>query len=257
MGTRAIEESAAREGSSAQPVGVLEQPPRREPREAPDGRPTSLSLKGISKRWRRQHAPVLDGVDFELRAGECVWIGGRNGAGKTTLLRIAAGLITPDRGRIRLRGLDPERDRRRYQASIGFLSAGNVGLTARLTARYQLQYWARLAFVPGSEQGPAIERMLTRFSLREIASSRVDRLSMGQRQRLRAAMVFLPAPDVVLLDEPLTSLDDEGAAMLAGAVREVLARGGSVVSCSPSRADQPELDFDHRYLMEAGRLTPA
>jgi ABC-2 type transport system ATP-binding protein len=168
-----------------------------------------------------------------------------------------AGVITPDVGSIRLQGIDPERDRRRYQTRVGYLPAGNTGLTARLSARYQLQYWARLAFVPASEREAAIERALTAFSLHELAPKRVDRLSMGQRQRIRVAMVFLHSPEVVLLDEPLTSLDDEGAVLLSAAVREVTARGGSVVSCSPGDDDQARLDFDRRCVIDAGRLVPA
>jgi ABC-2 type transport system ATP-binding protein len=256
MRAEAIDQSTVQEGSAA--LGLLEQPHRRG-LEEDERRPISstLTLRGITKRWRGQPRPVLDGIDFDLEPGELVWIGGRNGAGKTTLLRIVAGLITPDGGTVRLRGLDPERDRRRYQLRLGFLPAGNAGLTARLSTRYQLTYWARLAFVPESERDGAIERTLAAFSLHELASQRVDRLSMGQRQRLRVAMAFLHAPDVVLLDEPLTSLDDEGATMLAAAVREVTARRGAVVSCSPAAEDQSALSFDRRCLLEAGRLVTA
>jgi ABC-2 type transport system ATP-binding protein len=217
----------------------------------------TLALRGIRKRWAGQPDAVLDRVDLNLQPGELTSISGRNGAGKTTLLRIVAGLILPDGGTIRLRELDPARDRRRYQLRLGFLSAGNSGLTARLSTRYQLAYWARLAFVPAGEREAAIERALTSFSLHELASQRVDRLSMGQRQRLRAAMAFLHAPELVLLDEPLTSLDDEGAAMVAAAVRRVTASGGAVVCCSPEADDHSEFRFDRRWLLEAGRLVTA
>jgi ABC-2 type transport system ATP-binding protein len=257
MRFRAIADPATRQGAHAEALELREESRlhKVEPASA------NLTLRGITKHWRRgwrpQPDPVIHDIDLDLAPGELVWIGGSNGVGKTTLLRIIAGVITPDAGTIRLQGLDPERERRRYQSQIGFLTAGNTGLIARLSARYQLNYWAHLAFVPASEREAAIERVLTTFSLHELAAKRVDRLSMGQRQRIRAAMVFLHSPDVVLLDEPLTSLDDDGAALLSGAIREVTARGGSVVSCSPGHDDEAKLDFDRHCVIEAGRLVPA
>lgn len=259
MRLRAIVGSAAGEQERPDAVNALDEVALRENGQGAIEPSTSanLTLRGITKRWRRHPDPVLDDIDFDLKPGELVWIGGRNGAGKTTLLRVIAGVITPDEGTVRLLGMDPEQERRLYQMRLGYLPAGNSGLIARLSTRYQLQFWAKLAFVPPSQREAAIERTLTAFSLQELASKRVDRLSMGQRQRIRVAMVFLHSPEVVLLDEPLTSLDGEGAELLAAAVREVTARGGSVVSCSPESEDQARLEFDRRCVVDAGRLVPA
>src|SRR5919106_4751663 len=258
MRFRAIAEPAAGEHARSGSLDLLEEPGLRK-----DGHPgelpasANLSLRGITKKWRKAPSPVLDQIDLDLAPGESVWIGGKNGIGKTTLLRIIAGVFRPDSGTLRLQGLDPERDRRHYQARIGYLSAGNTGLTARLSGRFQLNFWARLAFLPRSEREAAIERAIEAFALQELADKRVDRLSMGQRQRIRVAMVFLHSPEVVLLDEPLTSLDEEGATLLSAAVREVTGRGGSVVSCSPSADNQSPLEFDRLFVIEAARMVPA
>ena len=69
-------------------------------------------------------------------------------------------------------------------------------------------------------------------------------------------MTFLPEPEIVLLDEPLTSLDAEGAELLAAAIEGLLARGGSLLWCSPS-GEHVEQDFDSRWMLERGRLVPA
>ena len=85
----------------------------------PGTREPTLSLSGVVKRWDSARPPVLDGVDLEVEPGSAVLITGRNGAGKTTLLRIAAGLITPDHGKVALLGLDSERERRGFQSRLG------------------------------------------------------------------------------------------------------------------------------------------
>jgi ABC-type multidrug transport system ATPase subunit len=215
-----------------------------------------LALRGVSKRWAKDQSPVLEAVDLSLDLGTLTWIGGRNGAGKTTLLRIAAGLIEPDRGCASVYGMTSAANRARYQRRVAFLPAGDRGLYARLTVSRQLEFWARIAMVAPARVRGVVESAIADFDLGELASRRVDRLSMGQRQRLRIAMTFLTEPEVVLLDEPLTSLDAEGAESLERAIEQTMERYGAVLWCSPSgeRLDQR---FDQRWLLESGRLRAA
>lgn len=215
-----------------------------------------LALRNVVKRWRKNPAPVLEGVDLTLDLGTRTWVGGRNGAGKTTLLRIAAGLIDPDSGDSQVWGLTARQNRRRYQQLVSLLPAGDRGLYARLTVRHQLEFWARIAMVVPGLVRPKVEEAIDAFELRELAERRVDRMSMGQRQRLRIAMTFFAEPEVVLLDEPLTSLDDEGAAILDRAIEGLIARNGALLWCSPS-GEHLEQPFDSRWVLTEGRLLRA
>lgn len=215
-----------------------------------------LALRGVGKRWAKGQVPVLDDVDLTIDLGTRTWIGGRNGAGKTTLLRIAAGLIAPDQGTATVYGNRASQDRARYQRVVTFLPAGDRGLYARLTVRRQLEFWARIAMVPPARVAAAVDAAIADFELTELASRRVDRMSMGQRQRLRIAMTFLAEPEVVLLDEPLTSLDAEGVAVLSRAVEGTLGRLGAILWCSPT-GEHLDQEFDARWLLDGGRLLPA
>jgi ABC-type multidrug transport system ATPase subunit len=215
-----------------------------------------LRLRGVTKTWRGWPRPVLEDVDLELSPGTFAWVSGDNGAGKTTLLRIVCGLLAPDRGEVSVRAFDLERDPRECKRRLGFLAAGSSGLYARLTARQQLEYWARLAFVPGERRERVVADAVARFGLADLAARRLDRISMGERQRVRLAMAFMHAPDLVLLDEPRTSLDSAGLALLTGAVDDLRRRGGAVVWCAPSGEEQP-LAPDVDLVVRDGGLEPA
>jgi ABC-2 type transport system ATP-binding protein len=215
-----------------------------------------LAIRGVTKRWRKNQTPVLDGLDLVLKPGTLTWVGGRNGAGKTTMLRIAAGLIEPEQGTAEVWGTSARENRIRYQTLVSFLPAGDRGLYARLTVRRQLEFWARISMIPRARVRAEIDRAIDVFDLVELADRRVDRMSMGQRQRLRIAMTFLPRPETVLLDEPLTSLDGEGTELLLTAVRELLDRDGVVLWCSPT-GERLDLKFDARWVLDQGRLVSA
>jgi ABC-type multidrug transport system ATPase subunit len=230
--------------------------PAEAPRTPRESMPTPLALRAVTKRWRANQAPVLDEIELALEPGTSTWVGGRNGVGKTTLLRIAAGLIHPESGSVEARGITVLQDRQRYQRLVSFLPAGDRGLYARLTVEQHLDFWARIAMVSAARLRGSVGAAIEGFQLGELRSRRVDRLSMGQRQRLRIAMTFLPEPEIVLLDEPLTSLDRDGAELLAQATARVRARDGAVLWCSPE-AEPPDHGFDASWTLHDGRLVRA
>jgi ABC-2 type transport system ATP-binding protein len=211
-----------------------------------------LSVTSISKSWGSK--VVLDGIDLHLAGGRTTWLGGANGAGKTTFLRVVCGLLKPDDGGVSFDGLHPRRDKRAFQKRLGFLSAGDRGIYARLTAGHHLYLWARLALLPEDQVEPAVQRVIQHVGLQELLPLRADRMSMGQRQRLRIAMTFLHSPDLVLLDEPLTSLDEAGAEALRRCIDDVLGRSGVVLWCSPG-TDRGYVEIDRQLWLEDGKLT--
>jgi len=215
-----------------------------------------LVVEGLRKHWRGRPAPTLDELDLELSPGEVVAVTGRNGTGKTTLLRIIGGLVAPDRGLVQLDGIALGTRRRAYQRQIGLLTPGDRGLYARVTVARHLDLWARLALLDTQARAAAISSVHARFDLADIADLRVDQLSMGQRQRVRLALVFLHAPRLVLLDEPATSLDVVALGFVRRAVDELARRGGMCLVVVPEGAD-PGLEAGRALVLRDGRLERA
>jgi ABC-type multidrug transport system ATPase subunit len=217
---------------------------------------SGLVLSAITKTWPRQASPVVADVGFAAKPSTVTWLTGENGAGKTTLLRIAAGILLPDRGRVALDGVEPARRRSAYARRIGLLAAGDRALTARISVRAQLAIWARMAFIATDVREVRVATALDAFGLDGLAGRRVDRLSLGQRQRVRLAMAFLHEPRAILLDEPATSLDENGLDALAAAIGDARRRGACVVWCSPP-FEEPGVDFDQRVTLPGSGPRPA
>lgn len=213
---------------------------------------STLEIANLGHSWKGRRTPVFHNVSLTAYSGEVTWIGGANGAGKTTLLRLAAGILLPQQGSVSIERL-ASASGRPYRKQIGFLSAGDRSLQARMQVAQQLDYWARLAYVPREQRQETVDRGLEQFALRELADRRVDRISMGQRQRVRLAMAFMHEPRVVLLDEPRNSLDDDGYRLLNAQIELAAARGGTVVWCSPKGEDLV-LACDRGYSLQHGHL---
>jgi heme exporter protein A len=159
-----------------------------------------IRAAGLEKRYGFKR--VLAGLDFELPRGGFLVVTGPNGAGKTTLLRLCAGLALPTAGTLEI---EPDRGR------IGFV--GHEPLVYReLTALENLDLYGRLYRVP--ERRERIGMLLERFGLWEARRERVSTLSRGQVQRLALCRSLLHRPELLILDEPFSGLDDEGAALL-------------------------------------------
>jgi ABC-2 type transport system ATP-binding protein len=218
----------------------------------------AVSFQGVWRHFGRGNSRrvVLRDVDLRIASGTAVSITGGNGAGKTTMLRLATGILAPNAGRVTIDGISVEERWRDVHRRIGFLSAGDRGLYARLSVRGHLAFCAALAFVPRRQRKHVVEDALIRFGLSDLAARRADRLSLGQRQRLRLALTMAHRPSVLLLDEPRTSLDADGLDILCSSVREVLDRRGAVIWCSPLGEEQP-LSFDRTLRLADGQLSAA
>jgi len=178
-----------------------------------------IEVRGLAKYFGRFSA--LRGLDLCVGAGEFIALFGRNGAGKTTLLRIVAGLSRPSSGRVEIhpgRAVVP----RHLRGSIGYLSH-NTSLYMDLTAVENLRFYARLMDLPADDE--VLMRRISQVGLSGREREPVRNYSRGMQQRLAIARAFLHDPDILLLDEPFTGLDQAGSAFLKNYLLSAHSRG--------------------------------
>jgi heme exporter protein A len=183
-----------------------------------------ISARGLGKRYGEKR--VLRGLDLELPRGGFLVVTGPNGSGKTTLLRICAGLAVPTEGELEIAV---------RRAQIGFL--GHEPLVYReLSAIENLELYGRLYRVP--ERRERIGRLLERYGLWEARHERVAAYSRGMTQRLALCRALLHEPELLVLDEPFTALDADGAAVLDAHLAELRVESTFLVSThDPARVD--------------------
>jgi heme exporter protein A len=182
--------------------------------------------------------PALRGASLEVARGACVALIGRNGAGKTTLLRILAGLSKPSKGEIGVFG------------RIGYLGHG-IGVYDDLSAIENLTLFGRLAGLanPRESANDALEHV----GLARVKDGLAREFSRGMRQRLAIARAFLHHPDLLLLDEPFTSLDDRAVAVLQKLLSAARSRGSTIIMSTHQIREAMELASDVA-LLERGRM---
>jgi heme ABC exporter ATP-binding subunit CcmA len=169
---------------------------------------------------------VLHGVDLEVPRGGFAVVTGANGSGKTTLLRICAGLAIPTEGELRL-------DAKRRE--IGYLAHEPL-VYRELTALENLELYGRLYHVP--ERRERIGMLLERFGLWDARHERVASYSRGMTQRLALCRVLLHDPALLVLDEPYTALDVQGAELLDAQLAELRGEHTLLVSThDPARME--------------------
>ena len=185
--------------------------------------PLALEAEGLMHRYGRRQG--LDPLSFRLAAPGAVVLTGPNGSGKSTLLRILAGLLRPTAGSATLRigaeDLPPSARRMR----VGFASP-ELAFYDELSVTENLVFAAEARGL--ADPHAAVATALERVGLAARARDFVPELSSGMKQRLRLAFALLGGPEVVLLDEPGSHLDDEGRASVARLVDEQ-ARAGLVI----------------------------
>ncbi len=192
--------------------------------------------------------PALRDIGFRVSRGSTVALLGRNGAGKTTLLRIIAGLSKASQGQVRILGSNVREERARRR--IGILGHG-ISLYDELTATENLILFAKLYGIENPKQH-ALE-WLERTGLERVRDGLVREFSRGMRQRLAVARAFLHDPDVLLFDEPFTSLDDRAIGVLQSLIADAHAKQKTVVMSTHQLREALEL-ATHVGLIRHGEI---
>jgi ABC-2 type transport system ATP-binding protein len=185
-----------------------------------------VQLAGLKRLLRRPIKPPVEAlrdVSLEVREGEIFGLIGPNGAGKTTLTKIIATLVQPTEGTVTVRGYDSVHDADKLRAQVGLATAEERSFYWRLTPVQNLIFFARLYGMGERAARHRIDELLALFELEDAGRRRrFGELSTGNKQRLAVARALLPAPPVLLLDEPTRSLDPLAAARLRTIISQLV-----------------------------------
>ena len=206
----------------------------------------TLEIDGVWKYYG--DFPALRDIQLSIEAGSTVALLGRNGAGKTTLLRIIAGLSKASEGSVRIQGASVREQATRRR--IGVLGHG-ISLYDELSATENLMLFARLYGLDEPEKKALA--WLERTGLDRVRDGLVREFSRGMRQRLAVARAFMHEPEVLLLDEPFTALDDRAIAVLQSLLADAHASGRTIILSTHQLREALEL-ATHVALIQRGQL---
>jgi ABC-2 type transport system ATP-binding protein len=203
-----------------------------------------IEVAGLRKRFRTRQGWVtaVDGIDFEVAAGDFVGYAGPNGAGKSTTIKMMTGILVPTAGRITVDGLVPWRERRRLARRIGVVFGQRSQLWWDLPLERSFELVRHLYRVPAGDHRRRLGELVEVLQLGPLLASPVRSLSLGQRMRSELAAAVLPAPRVLFLDEPTIGLDVEAKAAVRAFLRELnRAEGTTVILTTHDLDDIAEL----------------
>ena len=209
----------------------------------------SAAALEVSKVWKYYgDFPALRDIQLTIEPGSTVALLGRNGAGKTTLLRIIAGLSKASEGSVSIQGSSVREQSTRRR--IGVLGHG-ISLYDELSATENLVLFAKLYGLEDPEKKALA--WLERTGLDRVRDGLVREFSRGMRQRLAVARAFMHEPEVLLLDEPFTALDDRAIAVLQSLLADAHAFGRTIVLSTHQLREALEL-ATHVALIQRGQL---
>ncbi len=183
-----------------------------------------IEIHNVSKSYNKGKIKAVDGLDLVVKAGEIFGFLGPNGAGKTTTIKMIVGLLRPDSGTIALNGLDTGRDSLKCK-SITTYVPDYPAVYERLTGLEYLNFIGDAYGVPRRERLERIDKWLEIFDLRQAVANPIQSYSHGMKQKIVLTAAILPAPEVMVLDEPMVGLDPRAAHHLKEFMREHCDRG--------------------------------
>lgn len=217
-----------------------------------------VAVRGLRKLYRssfrRPPIRALDGISFEIAAGELFGLLGPNGAGKTTAVKILLGLTHATEGQASIHGLDvSDPESRRH---VGYLPEGHK-IPGYLTGRQTLSIFGRMSGMERTAIAQRTAELLDRVHLAQWTDVRVKKFSKGMTQRLGLACALIHSPDVLLLDEPTDGVDPVGRREIRDLLRDEARSHGTTVLINSHLLSEIELTCDRVAVLRSGRMAAA
>jgi len=205
----------------------------------------ALRLRNLRKTYK--DVVAVDGLDLEVRLGECFGLLGPNGAGKTTTIEICEGLTTADSGEVELLGIRWDSGADALRQKLG-IQLQETQLSEKLTVTETIRLFRSFY-----HQGPSTEEVIAQAQLNEKRDARVGGLSGGQKQRLALACALVGDPQFLFLDEPTTGLDPQARRQLWDLIEQFKA-GGRTILLTTHYMDEAERLCDRVAIMDHGKV---
>jgi len=211
-----------------------------------------LEAEGLAKSYGGRR--VVDGVAFNVRAGEIVGLLGPNGAGKSTSFRMTVGLVPPDEGSVSLLGNECSRlpMYKRARLGMGYLPQ-EPSIFRRMTVKGNLLAVLETLPISRSERKAECERLLADLELTSLADNLAETLSGGERRRLELSRALATHPAVILLDEPFAGVDPINVHEIQALVEKMRARGIGILITDHNVRETLQIT-DRAYIIHAGKI---
>ena len=213
---------------------------------------STVALQVNEIRYAYGKTRAVDGLSFEVRAGEIFGLLGPNGAGKTTTISIISGLLPPESGQALIFGQEASGVTGRARARMGVVPQ-EIALYEELTTTENLRFWGELYGLSGASLSEAVRRSLEQVGLTDRARDRVSKLSGGLKRRVNLAAALVHTPDLILLDEPTVGIDPQARLHILEVVRAQAKAGRSVLYTSHYLEEAEQL-CDRIAIVDHGRL---
>jgi ABC-2 type transport system ATP-binding protein len=210
----------------------------------------AIQIQDLHKNYGDVYA--VQGVSFDVQAGEILSLLGPNGAGKTTTISVVSCLLDPTQGDARVLGHSVKSDPMAVKAAIGVVPQ-EIALYEDLSARENLTFWGKMVGLRGSALKQRVDEVLEITSLSERQKGRVSKFSGGMKRRLNIGIALLHKPQVLILDEPTVGIDPQSRRNILDSVKELNRQGATVLYTTHYMEEAQELS-DHIAIMDHGKI---
>jgi len=210
----------------------------------------TISIKDLTKKF--EDVIALDNLSLEIERAELFGLLGPNGAGKTTIIRILSGLLQPTSGSAKVGNYDVQREQARVKEVIG-VCPQDTAVYPYLTGRENVELFGNLHAMPKKKLKQNTNRLLEQLGLTQDADRRLGKYSGGMKRRINLIMALVHDPKIAFLDEPTVAMDPQSRHAVWGFIKELKARGKTVVLTTHYMEEAEEL-CDRVGIIDYGKL---